>query len=214
MPLPTNCPSCGEPVEVEDRYAGWTVRCPLCRHEFVAPDAPAEDEPGRRHGRRADRLARAARAVADAAVWLRGLGMLEIIGGLLVLLVFTSLAIQAANNPQAAVQNLNVQNEEELWAGITVYLTIGLTWVVAGVLVLIGAGRMARLESHGWAMTAGVIACVPFVNCCCLGLPVGIIALSVLGRPDVHDAFTAARRRREEPDDDPDPIEWPGEPGA
>jgi hypothetical protein len=138
-------------------------------------------------------------------VLLRVLGLCELVGGLLLTLLFTTLAVQAANNPQAAVQNLNVQNEEELWTGITVWLTAGVTCALSGVAVLIGSGKMARLESHGWAVAAGVLACVPFVNCCCLGLPVGIVALSVLGRPDVQDAFHAARRRRDESDNEPDP---------
>lgn len=204
MAIQTDCPSCAEAIEVEDRYAGWTVRCPVCRHEFVAPTAaaPADESGDPRRGRRADRLARAARSAGEAAVLLRFFGLAEVIVGLLVTLVFTTVGVQLANNPPAAVRNFNAKNEDELWAGVVEGLTIGVMWVAAGVVVLVGAGKMARLESHGWAVAAGVVACVPFLNCCCVGLPVGVIALSVLGRPDVREAFADARRRRDDPDGD------------
>jgi uncharacterized Zn finger protein (UPF0148 family) len=203
--LSIHCPSCGEPVEIEDRYAGWTVRCPICRHEFVAPTAPAvpveaETEPSRGRRSTAARARRAAEAVADPAVWLRVLGIMEIIVGLLITLLFTTIGIQAANNPAQAVKDMNVQNEEELWTGIIVWVVGGVCVAVSGVFVLIGASKMARLESHGWGVAAGVLACIPFLNCCCVGLPIGVWALTVLGRPDVQDAFAATRRRREEPD--------------
>ena len=209
MPLVSqviNCPSCGEPVEVEDRYAGWTVRCPICRHEFVAPEAPAPPlpEPPVRRARSRSRREAAARAVADAAVWLKVQGWLDV--GLLLVGLCGLIAAQAANNPAQAVQALNVQNEEELWGTVVVWTAVGVLTAAVGVVILVGAGRMARLESHSWAMTAGVLACLPILNwCCCVGLPVGLWAIAVLGRPEVQDAFAAARTRPELDDEYPEP---------
>ena len=52
-----NCPSCARPLEVDDAYRDWTVRCPHCGHEFV-PSAEAlppadrdDDRPRRRRPR-------------------------------------------------------------------------------------------------------------------------------------------------------------------
>lgn len=199
MPLHTNCPSCGEPIEVDDEYAGWTVRCPLCRHEFVAPAAPADAPRSRRGSSEGTR--RGARAAAEAAVWLRILGVVQLAAGVLCALLFTVVGIQAANNPAQAVRALNVQNEDELWTGIVFWVVTGVAWAVAGVVALVGAGKMSRLEGRGWAVAAGVLSCVPGVNCCCVGLPVGLWVLAVLNRRDVQDAFA---RQRPEPDADAD----------
>jgi len=107
------------------------------------------------------------------------------------------------------VQAMGAQNEEEAWVQIVLSIVVGVLSLAAGVVVLVGAGKMARLESHSWAMAAAVLACVPVVSwCCCMGLPIGVWALTALGRPDVQDAFAAARRRREEPDDDSEPPRW------
>jgi hypothetical protein len=60
-------------------------------------------------------------------------------------------------------------------------------------LILYGALKMKKLESHGWAVAASVIALVPCVSPCCLiGLPIGIWALVVLNKPEVKAAFPAA----------------------
>lgn len=50
MPFLSYCPDCREPLEVDDAHRGWRVRCPRCRHEFVADgdDAP---RPRRRRDR-------------------------------------------------------------------------------------------------------------------------------------------------------------------
>jgi len=60
---------------------------------------------------------------------------------------------------------------------------------VAG-LIFYGALKMKKLEGHGWAMAASILALAPCISPCCLiGLPVGIWALVVLARPEVKAAF-------------------------
>jgi hypothetical protein len=57
-------------------------------------------------------------------------------------------------------------------------------------LILFGALKMKRLESHGLAMAASIVSMVPCISpCCLLGLPFGIWALTVLMKPEVKDAF-------------------------
>jgi len=62
---------------------------------------------------------------------------------------------------------------------------------VIGVIVLIGAGKMQRLESFQFAMTAAIVAMIPCISpCCFLGLPFGIWALTVLSKPEVKSHFS------------------------
>ncbi|MCU0785075.1 MAG: DUF4339 domain-containing protein [Verrucomicrobia bacterium] len=61
--------------------------------------------------------------------------------------------------------------------------------VVSG-LILFGALKMRKLENHGWAMTASILALAPCISPCCLiGLPIGIWAVVVLAKPEVKFAF-------------------------
>lgn len=59
-----------------------------------------------------------------------------------------------------------------------------------GILILLGAVKMKKLENYGLAMTASIIAMIPcFSPCCLLGLPLGIWAVVVLSKPEVKSAF-------------------------
>jgi hypothetical protein len=63
--------------------------------------------------------------------------------------------------------------------------------IAMGVLILIGAGKLERLESYPFALTASILAMVPCASpCCWIGLPVGIWALTVINRSDVKSHFT------------------------
>jgi hypothetical protein len=62
--------------------------------------------------------------------------------------------------------------------------------LAVGVLILVGALKMKKLESHGLAVTASILAALPCTSgCCIIGLPVGIWALVILFRPEVKNAF-------------------------
>jgi hypothetical protein len=68
-------------------------------------------------------------------------------------------------------------------------IPIRIVGIVLAVLVIMGAGKMKRLESHGWGMASSIIAMIPCTGCCLLGLPFGIWSLVVLNKPEVKDAF-------------------------
>jgi hypothetical protein len=62
--------------------------------------------------------------------------------------------------------------------------------VAIGVVILVGGLKMKKLESHGLAVTASILALLPCTSgCCIIGLPVGIWALVVLFRPEVKSTF-------------------------
>jgi hypothetical protein len=69
-------------------------------------------------------------------------------------------------------------------------IVFGIIATILGVVVLIGALKMKKLQSYGFAMTASIIAMLPCIfPCCLLGLPMGIWALVVLAKPEVKSAF-------------------------
>jgi len=62
---------------------------------------------------------------------------------------------------------------------------------IVGVIVLIGAAKMQKLQSYQFALTASIVAMVPCISpCCVFGLPFGIWALVVLNKPEVKSQFT------------------------
>ena len=62
---------------------------------------------------------------------------------------------------------------------------------VVGVIVLMGASKMQKLQSYQFALTASIVAMVPCISPCCLfGLPFGIWALMVLYKPEVKSQFS------------------------
>jgi hypothetical protein len=61
---------------------------------------------------------------------------------------------------------------------------------VMGVIVLIGAAKMQKLQNYQFALTASIVAMVPCISpCCVFGLPFGIWALVVLNKPEVKSQF-------------------------
>jgi hypothetical protein len=72
--------------------------------------------------------------------------------------------------------------------------TVGIIGAAVGMLVsfviLFGGIKMRKLENHGLAMTASILAMIPCISPCCLiGLPVGIWALVILSKPEVKLSF-------------------------
>ena len=62
--------------------------------------------------------------------------------------------------------------------------------VAVGVVVLLGALKMKKLESREWSMASAILAMIPCLSpCCIVGLPVGIWALVVLNKPELKGAF-------------------------
>lgn len=76
-------------------------------------------------------------------------------------------------------------------AGGGINVVANILGLIVGVVVLIGAMKMRKLESYGFAMTASILAMIPCVSpCCILGLPFGIWAVVVLAKPEVKEAFS------------------------
>jgi len=71
---------------------------------------------------------------------------------------------------------------------------VGIIFTATGLFTVVGAQRMMRLQSYGLAVAAGVLQLIPSAGSL-LGLPIGIWALIVLTRHEVHVAFIEIAER-------------------
>lgn len=209
MPLSVPCPGCREPLDVDDEYRAWKVRCPRCGTEFV-PDEPrpsrSADRPaGRRvrddddddfefdvRPRRRRRRRRFDRddfddALADVyapAVCLEALGWLGMLGSVCCA-GFVAFAGAMANQPGGP------KNDDGAFM-IIFGILLGVLGLPVSLVLTIGGRALRRLTSRGWAMTAAISAIGAFVLFGLLGLPhlgAGIWAMVVMNKPHVREAF-------------------------
>jgi serine/threonine protein kinase len=85
--------------------------------------------------------------------------------------------------------------------GMAVYQNSYLDLLMFGTLIgalagvqIVGAILMRRLRGYPWAATAAILGTIPWSPAWLLGLPFGIWACNVLGRPEVTEAFFSDRR--------------------
>ncbi len=212
--MPTvSCPSCGRPLEVDDAYRDWTVRCPHCATEFVPAEvAPAPlprdrrderddrdgyeddyDRPRRRRRREPDperderERHEAVRLAHGPGTWLEVCGW---VGGLVLsgsaLFWFMVAANQANGNGAGQV----------LFGLVSGFLVLPYT-----IVMVVGGRKLRALSSYGWAMTASIVGVASFALifcvCGCSLVPVGfgIWGIVTLNNPVVQRAL----RRNYEP---------------
>jgi predicted Zn finger-like uncharacterized protein len=147
------------------------------RDRYARDDEQDEDYPRYRHSRES----------ASSKVTGPAIGLM-ICGGLAVAISIVGFVLNVAlvglgrpNRPGAgadeAIANM---------IGGVVGAILGLCW---GGIILVGANKMRKLQSHGYAMAAAIIAMLPCNACCLLGLPFGIWAVVMLNDPEVKSAF-------------------------
>lgn len=120
--------------------------------------------------------------VSTPAILLMVIAGLGLAGGVFSIVVNTAgMAIGSQMRESQAIMNL---------ASGAFGIAMALLSLMANAVILFGAMKMKRLQSFGLSMTAAILALVPCMTCCCLGLPVGIWALVVLNKPEVKGAFS------------------------
>lgn len=67
--------------------------------------------------------------------------------------------------------------------------------LVPGILTIVAAVRMKRLQAFGLAVTASILTIIASPACFLIGLPIGVWALVVLSQRDVRAAFAQDRAR-------------------
>lgn len=60
---------------------------------------------------------------------------------------------------------------------------------LAGLMVF-GGVQMRSLKGYGIAIAACVVGMLPCTNCCCVTLPIGIWALTILMKPEIKASFS------------------------
>jgi len=84
--------------------------------------------------------------------------------------------------------------ELQRWANLAgggVGVLVNLIGIVVGVVILNGVAKMRALQNYQFAFATSILAMLPCVSpCCLLGLPFGIWALVVLGKPEVKSQFS------------------------
>jgi hypothetical protein len=121
--------------------------------------------------------------------------LLMVFGAIAVLLSIANMFTSNVNAEQMA----ELMSNPDIPEGIKNFLTT-LTGPVSKVmnlfsagisfLMVFGAWQMRNLKSYPLAITACIVGMIPCQNCCCVTLPVGIWALTVLMRPEVKSAFS------------------------
>ena len=85
----------------------------------------------------------------------------------------------AINDPQA----------RDALPGLGVMVGASVVQLVLGGLVIYAGVQMRKVQSWGLAVAGSIVAMLPCLPCCLVGLPIGIWALIVLFDNDVKQAF-------------------------
>jgi hypothetical protein len=211
MTFTTNCPSCGETLDVDDDYRGWTVRCPSCRHEFVAetdepprPRRRSRSGYGGRRSRYDEPDVEAARTKVSApATFLEVVGWGSVALCVLIGLILILAGMEAQGRPQRQRQPGNNDDPVFFFVMATCLGGFGIPY---SIIMAIGARKMRNLSSRGWAMTAAVLGVAAIVIFGLFGvfhIAAGVWALVALSDPNVTRSF-GYRHRRYERDDEYD----------
>ncbi len=152
------------------------------------PEDEDEDRPRRRKRRRGGRSSVAVESsLSGPAIALMVVGGIDIFLGVLNFLApvlgFSLMAAGSAGPGKAA-------GNADFMANMVSGVIQGLLNLVFGGVIILGAMKMKQVQSYGLAMTSCIMAMIPCVNCCILGLPFGIWGIVVLNKPEVKEAFS------------------------
>ena len=111
-----------------------------------------------------------------------GVMMLLVVLGIVLNLLGMGLAAQAQDDPNMAMAMMQG----------TVGLISSVVGLAIGGFIIFACTKMMKLESHGMAFTATILAMIPCISpCCLLGLPLGIWGIMILNDPQVKASFRA-----------------------
>jgi phage FluMu protein Com len=212
MPIEFRCSHCGKLLRTGDGTAGRQAQCPECATVCTVPGVstptgpiPASTNAGSPFGTipqppesadGAENPYQSPYAPSSSYSQLPSneLAVQRVAGPAIALIVFAcvGMALQIISVAVLVVlifKRVPIRNH---WMFVSPEISIiqGIAATLLGVLILIGAMKMKRLENYGLAMAASIIAMIPYLSpCCLLGLPFGIWALVVLCDSNVKAAF-------------------------
>jgi len=83
----------------------------------------------------------------------------------------------------------NVDHRIAGYVGGSFAFIFNLIFVGIATIMVFGALKMQKLESYELSMAASILAIIPCLTPCCIGIPFGIWSLVVLLKPEVKQAF-------------------------
>jgi hypothetical protein len=199
MAIEFRCSSCGRLLRVGDEAAGKMAQCPECGAQSTIPfpvaagaeghgwDQAGPERPSLSQGMPGPGPAPFSPAHAIAAARVSGPATALIVTAAIGIAM--SFATLTGNSPPMPIDKKAVPPEfhEAVRAGQAGGAMLG---IGIEILIVIGAMKMKRLESHSFAMAAAILSLIPCASpCCCLQMPFAIWALLVLGDPMVKAAF-------------------------
>ncbi len=214
MAIEFRCSRCGKLLRTDDGTVGRQAQCPECGAISTVPEATAASGPSLFAPAAGDNPFGAppagdatggenpyqspvspayippGQADAFAAQRVAGPATALIVTAILGIISHAGIAINSAQMGMAPIMGHRVHLMAPLMLRGSAGVAGGAVGMIMGILVLIGAMRMKKLESYSFAMAAAILALVPCTSpCCWLGLPFGIWALVVLGDGSVKAAF-------------------------
>ncbi len=93
----------------------------------------------------------------------------------------------------------SIEGSDELSVRTILFVVIALCSLALGIVLLIGSARIRDLQSYRLAVSAAVVAVLPFAPGFLISLPFGIWALIVLSRRDVRIVFAGESEREQVP---------------
>jgi predicted Zn finger-like uncharacterized protein len=155
------------------------------------PEGDYEEDRPRRGGRSRERAREMVSGPAVALMVTGGIGIALGVLNLVASLALGSLqlAVPNAGRPGPGMPGPGAAGPGQAMMGTAFNVTHSVIVIACGAVVTYGAVQMKNLRSRGWAMTGSVLAMIPCLGCCLLGLPFGIWSVVVLNKPEVVRAF-------------------------
>ncbi len=97
--------------------------------------------------------------------------------------------IEQMNLPLDANARSQIEAAKAAGVGVSDVLQV-ILGIATNIVMLVGALKMMKLQSWGFALAAAILVMLPCGSCCCcLGIPLGIWVIVLLNKPEVKAAF-------------------------
>ncbi|MCS7305211.1 MAG: zinc-ribbon domain-containing protein [Thermoguttaceae bacterium] len=129
--------------------------------------------------------------VSGPATWMMVLSIIHIVVAVILVPLFLLGIVGAGIVAGEAGPHARDDEIMELFVNLFFNFFSVIIGLALAIVVLLGAIRMKKLQSYGFAMTAAILSIIPCTSPCCflIGTPIGIWALVVLNDPAVKAAF-------------------------
>ena len=115
---------------------------------------------------------------------------LMIVSGIFIGLILVGMIVTIAMLVSGAAAQLDQNGPISRESIMGIRVGFGILLIIVNGFIFMAAMKMKSLEGYTQARVASILALVPCIGpCYILGIPFGIWALVVLGKPEIRDAF-------------------------